>query len=91
MLQIHNSLTGRKEGITPQEMARQAFFMSHETYTPARGGSVFCTRSVTTTRRRVRPARWKAWKHGCWRSWGSPTRTPAATGPAESAPRSAAP
>jgi acyl transferase domain-containing protein/acyl carrier protein/NAD(P)-dependent dehydrogenase (short-subunit alcohol dehydrogenase family)/phosphopantetheinyl transferase len=27
------------EGITPSEMARHAFFMSHETYTPARGGS----------------------------------------------------
>ena len=27
------------EGITPAEMARDAFFMSHETYTPARGGS----------------------------------------------------
>jgi acyl transferase domain-containing protein/NAD(P)-dependent dehydrogenase (short-subunit alcohol dehydrogenase family)/phosphopantetheinyl transferase len=27
------------EGITPAEMARSAFFMSHETYTPARGGS----------------------------------------------------
>jgi acyl transferase domain-containing protein/NAD(P)-dependent dehydrogenase (short-subunit alcohol dehydrogenase family)/phosphopantetheinyl transferase len=27
------------EGITPEQMARDAFFMSHETYTPARGGS----------------------------------------------------
>ena len=26
-------------GVTPQTMARNAFFMSHETYTPARGGS----------------------------------------------------
>jgi acyl transferase domain-containing protein/NAD(P)-dependent dehydrogenase (short-subunit alcohol dehydrogenase family)/phosphopantetheinyl transferase len=29
----------KEEGITPAEMARNAFFMSHETYTPARGGS----------------------------------------------------
>ncbi|MCB9689307.1 MAG: SDR family NAD(P)-dependent oxidoreductase [Alphaproteobacteria bacterium] len=27
------------EGTTPDQMARQTFFMSHETYTPARGGS----------------------------------------------------
>jgi acyl transferase domain-containing protein/NAD(P)-dependent dehydrogenase (short-subunit alcohol dehydrogenase family)/phosphopantetheinyl transferase len=27
------------EGITPAQMAKHAFFMSHETYTPARGGS----------------------------------------------------
>ncbi|MCB9679701.1 MAG: SDR family NAD(P)-dependent oxidoreductase [Alphaproteobacteria bacterium] len=29
----------RKEGIEPAEMAQNGFFMSHETYTPARGGS----------------------------------------------------
>ena len=29
----------QSEGITPAEMGRQALFMSHETYTPARGGS----------------------------------------------------
>ncbi|MEZ4235218.1 MAG: beta-ketoacyl synthase N-terminal-like domain-containing protein [Myxococcota bacterium] len=28
-----------REGITPKQMAHDAFFMSHETYTPARGGS----------------------------------------------------
>ncbi|MBX2800577.1 MAG: SDR family NAD(P)-dependent oxidoreductase [Myxococcales bacterium] len=28
-----------KEGIRPEDLARQGFFMSHETYTPARGGS----------------------------------------------------
>ncbi|MEZ4317290.1 MAG: SDR family NAD(P)-dependent oxidoreductase [Myxococcota bacterium] len=31
--------SAKKEGITPAEMAKDAFFMSHETYTPARGGS----------------------------------------------------
>ena len=28
-----------REGVTPQDFARNAIFMSHETYTPARGGS----------------------------------------------------
>ncbi len=29
----------KREGTTPQDMAQHAVFMSHETYTPARGGS----------------------------------------------------
>jgi len=29
----------KREGITPSQMAADTFFMSHETYTPARGGS----------------------------------------------------
>ncbi|MEQ1508331.1 MAG: beta-ketoacyl synthase N-terminal-like domain-containing protein, partial [Myxococcota bacterium] len=44
----------RAEGTTPAEMARQSFFMSHETYTPARGGSAAA--EIEALRRAFGPA-----------------------------------